>query len=95
MRDRRTLSKIAEWDTHGLDPHQLLLDGHGPGQPGGRGEAFDWSRAPALGRPVLLAGGLHAGNVGEAIRAAVDAFRAAQTDKVLAQPDPRNPTIAT
>lgn len=48
----------------------FLLDGHGPGQPGGRGEAFDWSRAPALGRPVLLAGGLHAGNVGEAIRAA-------------------------
>jgi 5-(carboxyamino)imidazole ribonucleotide mutase len=29
------------------------------------------------------------------IRAAVDAFRAAQTDKVLAQPDPRSPTIAT
>lgn len=48
----------------------FLLDGHGPGQPGGRGEAFDWSRVPALGRPVLLAGGLHAGNVGEAIRAA-------------------------
>jgi 5-(carboxyamino)imidazole ribonucleotide mutase len=29
------------------------------------------------------------------IRAAVDAFRAAQTDKVLAQPDPRSPTIST
>ena len=29
------------------------------------------------------------------IRAAVDAYRAAQTDKVLAQPDPRHPTIAT
>ena len=29
------------------------------------------------------------------IRAAVDAYRAAQTDKVLAQPDPRSPTIAT
>jgi 5-(carboxyamino)imidazole ribonucleotide mutase len=29
------------------------------------------------------------------IRAAVDAFRAAQTDKVLAQPDPRYPTIST
>jgi 5-(carboxyamino)imidazole ribonucleotide mutase len=27
------------------------------------------------------------------IRAAVDAFRAAQTDKVLAQPDPRSPPI--
>lgn len=29
VRDRRSLRKIAEWDTHGLDPHQLLLDGQG------------------------------------------------------------------
>ena len=29
------------------------------------------------------------------VRAAVDAFRQAQTDKVLAQPDPRSPTIST
>ena len=29
------------------------------------------------------------------VRAAVDAFRAAQTAKVLAQPDPRHPTIST
>jgi 5-(carboxyamino)imidazole ribonucleotide mutase len=35
------------------------------------------------------------GNTIEPIRAAVDAFRAAQTDKVLAQPDPRQPTIST
>jgi 5-(carboxyamino)imidazole ribonucleotide mutase len=34
-------------------------------------------------------------NEDEQVRAAVDAFRAAQTDKVLAQPDPRHPTIAT
>ena len=31
------------------------------------------------------------GNTEPAIRAAVEAFRAAQTDKVLAQPDPRQP----
>ena len=31
------------------------------------------------------------GNSEPAIRAAVEAFRAAQTDKVLAQPDPRQP----
>jgi len=31
------------------------------------------------------------GNTNPAIRAAVEAFRAAQTDKVLAQPDPRQP----
>ena len=34
-------------------------------------------------------------NGDEKILAAVDAFRAAQTDKVLAQTDPRNPTIST
>lgn len=48
----------------------FLLDGHAPGQAGGRGEAFDWRQAPALGRPVFLAGGLHAGNVARAIREA-------------------------
>jgi phosphoribosylanthranilate isomerase len=45
----------------------FLLDGHGPGQGGGRGIAFAWRPIPRLDRPVVLAGGLHAGNVGEAI----------------------------
>ena len=35
------------------------------------------------------------GNSHPAIRAALDAFRAAQTDKVLAQPDPRQPPVST
>jgi phosphoribosylanthranilate isomerase len=48
----------------------FLLDGHGPGQPGGRGERFDWTTIPPLGRPVFLAGGLTPVNVGQAIRAA-------------------------
>jgi phosphoribosylanthranilate isomerase len=46
----------------------FVLDGHGPGQAGGRGRAFDWSRVPRLERPVLLAGGLTPGNVAEAIQ---------------------------
>lgn len=29
VRDRATLGKLAEWDSHGLEPHQLLLDGDG------------------------------------------------------------------
>lgn len=29
VRDRRTLQKLAQWDTHGIDPHQLLLDREG------------------------------------------------------------------
>jgi 5-(carboxyamino)imidazole ribonucleotide mutase len=35
------------------------------------------------------------GNAHPAIRAAVDAFRTTQTDKVLAQPDPRSPIVST
>ena len=45
----------------------FLLDGHGPGEAGGHGTAFDWSRMPRLDRPVFLAGGLSPGNVGQAI----------------------------
>jgi len=29
VRDRRSLQKLAEWDTHGIDPHQVLLDPQG------------------------------------------------------------------
>jgi phosphoribosylanthranilate isomerase len=48
----------------------FVLDGHPPGQQGGRGSTFDWSRVPRdLGRPILLAGGLNPDNVGGAIRA--------------------------
>lgn len=47
----------------------FLLDGHAPGQPGGAGASFDWSRVPALGKPVFLAGGLGPGNVADAVRA--------------------------
>lgn len=47
----------------------FVLDGHPPGQQGGRGKTFDWSRIPRdLGRPVILAGGLNPENVGDAIR---------------------------
>jgi len=46
----------------------LLLDSHAPGQRGGSGEVFDWSLSRLLSKPVWLAGGLNADNVGEAIR---------------------------
>lgn len=49
----------------------FLLDGHDAGEQGGSGKAFDWSRMPAeAGKPLLLAGGLSADNVGLAIRTA-------------------------
>ncbi len=46
-------------------PHAqgLLLDAHVDGY-GGSGKVFDWSQIPAnVPRPVVLSGGLHAGNV--------------------------------
>lgn len=47
----------------------LLLDAWSPGAHGGTGERFDWNLIPSgLPKPVILAGGLHPGNVAEAIR---------------------------
>jgi len=46
----------------------ILLDTYVAGVPGGTGEAFDWSLVPArLSKPIILAGGLSAANVGQAI----------------------------
>jgi phosphoribosylanthranilate isomerase len=49
---------------------RVLLDAHDPERRGGTGQTVDWTRAAALAvtRPVILAGGLTAANVGEAIR---------------------------
>jgi phosphoribosylanthranilate isomerase len=54
----------------------ILLDAFVDGF-GGGGKVFDWSLVPgALGKPIVLSGGLDAGNVGDAVRqvrpAAVD-----------------------
>lgn len=47
----------------------LLLDAHVEGVAGGTGQRFDWSLIPAdLPMPVVLAGGLNADNVAEAIK---------------------------
>ena len=53
----RPFSRAAAW----------LFDSHVP-EYGGVGEAFDWSLVPATDKPVIVSGGLSAGNVGEAIR---------------------------
>ncbi|WP_249672762.1 phosphoribosylanthranilate isomerase [Pseudomonas abieticivorans] len=47
----------------------ILLDAYVAGIPGGTGEAFDWALIPAhLSKPIILAGGLSADNVAQAIR---------------------------
>lgn len=63
----------------------LLLDAYVDGY-GGAGETFDWSVIPSqLPLPVVLSGGLHAGNVGAAIRRlhpwAVDVSSGVESDK--------------
>lgn len=46
----------------------ILLDTYVPGIPGGTGERFDWSQVPAQPPcPIVLAGGLTADNVAQAI----------------------------
>lgn len=54
-------------------PHEtalgFLLDSHAPGEAGGTGTTFDWTRVPDdFTRPIILAGGLTPANVREAVR---------------------------
>lgn len=67
VRDRHSLDAtvLAEY----REAQGLLLDTHDPKVAGGSGKAFDWALVPAaIAQPLVLAGGLHAGNVQEAIR---------------------------
>jgi phosphoribosylanthranilate isomerase len=69
-----------------------LLDSYAPGQPGGTGETFSWElarghRGPV---PVILSGGLNAGNVGEAI-AAVRPFAVDVASGVESSPGRKDP----
>jgi phosphoribosylanthranilate isomerase len=49
------------------DAAALLLDAWHPELPGGTGRSFAWRELPPLHCPVVLAGGLDASNVGQAI----------------------------
>jgi phosphoribosylanthranilate isomerase len=68
MREGVDLNATAE---RYRDSRGLLLDAYRPGIPGGTGESFAWERVPRrLDTPIILAGGLNPGNIGEAIRCA-------------------------
>lgn len=53
-----------------VPPRSLIVEGRVPGAAGGTGQLGDWPLAAELAReyPVILAGGLHPGNVADAIR---------------------------
>jgi phosphoribosylanthranilate isomerase len=71
----------------------LLLDAHVEGVPGGTGRTLDWElvRGAKLGPPVILSGGLHAGNVAAAIAAtepfAVDVASGTELRPGIKDPD--------
>ncbi len=46
----------------------FVLDSPAPGVFGGTGKTFDWTKIPKLKKKVILAGGLSAANVAEAVR---------------------------
>jgi len=54
-------------DAEQYGAHRLLIDSATPG----RGQVFDWAvlEGAPLNRPFILAGGLHPGNVADAVRA--------------------------
>lgn len=67
----RPETNLLQYAAAYADAKALLLDTYVSGTPGGTGQTFDWSLIPAdLPKPVVLAGGLDAGNVAEAIRQA-------------------------
>ncbi len=59
---------LGQWARQYADAQALLLDSHSAGTAGGSGRTFDWSKLThAHAKPLMLAGGLHAGNVALAI----------------------------
>ncbi|MDY0248871.1 MAG: phosphoribosylanthranilate isomerase [Pseudomonas sp.] len=60
--------KIAERAAQYVSAQGILLDAWVPGLHGGTGERFDWAMIPSdVAKPLILAGGLNADNVTQAI----------------------------
>lgn len=72
-----------------VDDETVLLDAHDPVRHGGTGQTVDWTRARAIAakRRLVLAGGLTAANVSDAIRTvmpyAVDVASGVETEPGL------------
>ncbi|MEP6882302.1 MAG: phosphoribosylanthranilate isomerase [Dokdonella sp.] len=63
-----TVKDVASYAAGFSGAAGFLLDANASGEPGGQGARFDWSHRPQLDRALILAGGLDADNVSEAIR---------------------------
>jgi phosphoribosylanthranilate isomerase len=62
-------TNLVQYTTEYSDAKALLLDTYAEGVPGGTGQVFDWTIIPKnLSKPIVLAGGLDAENVEQAIR---------------------------
>jgi len=59
---------VERAETEFPDAAGLLLDSHPAGGLGGTGQVFDWTRIGCSGLPLILAGGLTAANVSDAVR---------------------------
>jgi phosphoribosylanthranilate isomerase len=65
----RPETNLLQYAAAYADAKALLLDTYVSGTPGGTGVTFDWALVPnVFPMPIILAGGLDAGNVSEAIR---------------------------
>lgn len=84
------LSRLEEYRTV---TDGWLLDAYAAGKLGGTGETFDWAvarEAAALGHPLILAGGLNAANVGDAVRT-VNPYGVDVSSGVEAEPGRKDP----
>ncbi len=63
-----SINDVSSYVAAYRDATGLLLDANAIGEAGGSGHSFDWTRVPDLPKPMILAGGLDAMNVGRAIR---------------------------
>ena len=91
LRMKPELDLTAQFETY-ASSQGILLDAYTPGIPGGTGESFDWSRIPEeLATKIILAGGLSAENVAEAIAQvspyAVDVSGGVEASKGIKDPN--------
>ena len=67
MKAARVRSKEDIIAAEQFSTEYLLLDAFKDGQYGGSGDTFDWTMITKISKPYFLAGGIHSGNVIQAI----------------------------